>query len=226
MAERKIRIASNILLRIALTKIEMGQFAGALEDLKQMDSDNLMDIKYSNMGYCYFKLGLYEEAEREYKNAIYKNSKIAAAYYNLAALYAAEEKIDRAKTFLYACLKVDRNFMPARVALKHLQNVSDWYEWWFKTTSDRRALGIVVSITFFGIIWLYAHRAYQDADTDIGLAIPLGLLAALLMLPSIKKIKVGNVELEVMPVDSPTIQIEPIVIGTESQHIKAHIKFT
>ncbi len=44
-------------------------------------------------------------------------------------------------------------------------------------------------------------------DTDIGLAIPLGLLAAILLLPSIKKIKVGDVELEVMPIDSRTIQI-------------------
>jgi tetratricopeptide (TPR) repeat protein len=219
MAEYKIRISGEILLSMALTKIEMGQFAGALEDLKQIESDNLMDIKHSNMGYCYSKLGLYEEAERAYKNAIYKNPKIAEVYYNLAALYAAEEKIDRAKTFLNACLKVTRNFMSARVALKRLRNVGDWYEWWFKTTVGKRALGILTSLTFFGIIWLYAYRVYQDADIDIGLSIPLGLLAALLVLPSIKKIKVGDVELEVLPVDSPAIKIEPIVIGTQSQNI-------
>ena len=84
-------------------------------------------------GLCYYELGLYEDAEQTYREAIKSNSKLAEIYYNLAVLYASEKKIDRGRRQLETCLKINRNFYRAREAIKKLEDSGqvDWYTWWF-----------------------------------------------------------------------------------------------
>ncbi len=62
--------------------------------------------KSVNKGLCYFRLGLFEEAEKELRNAIIYDSKLVEAYYNLAVIYTEENKYQKAITLLETCTKI------------------------------------------------------------------------------------------------------------------------
>lgn len=208
---RKASVESTILLNRARAKFEIGDFTGALEDLKEISAVELEGIKSINMGLCYFKIGLYDEAERQYRAAIKLDSKLITAYYNLAALHTTENNIEKAKLMLRTCLKIDRNFLTALEALKSLRKAEhlDWFEWWFKTDGKRKFLGTVTIITIFALIALFGYLSFHGSER-VGLSIPLGILVAMLMLPSLKKVKVGSIEMETLPVGSVATIIEPI----------------
>jgi tetratricopeptide (TPR) repeat protein len=137
--------------------------------------------------------------------AIEENPELAPAYFNLAVLYNEEGKKDRAEKLFQTTLDSDRNFKEARNALKKLQETGikglrDWIDWWFGSNSSvyRKALGYAI-ITFAGslLVIMAIYDTYlKDQGVSQSLLIVLAVTIMTLLLPSISKLKLGPVELD------------------------------
>jgi tetratricopeptide (TPR) repeat protein len=46
------------------SKYALGDYPKALKDFKEMDSSAYMSKQHMNIGLCYYRLGLYEDAEK------------------------------------------------------------------------------------------------------------------------------------------------------------------
>jgi tetratricopeptide (TPR) repeat protein len=134
------------------SKYELEDYVGALEDFKKVSNEKFNAQKYMNIGLCYYELGLYEDAEQQYREAIKNDSELVEAYYNLAVLYSSDNKYDKAKRQLDTCLKINRNFGKARSARRRLEgsNQLDWYNWWFGDQKNRKNnLGIKQRLSLY-----------------------------------------------------------------------------
>jgi tetratricopeptide (TPR) repeat protein len=60
----------------------------------ELDSDDWLCV--ANLGYVYVALRMYEQAEKQYKEAMLLNSRIAEVYYNLGYTYAVRSKFKEA----------------------------------------------------------------------------------------------------------------------------------
>jgi len=65
---------------------------------------------YRNLGLSYTQSGNYQEAEEEFKQAIYLNPKFTKAYVDLAYLYAIQKEYDKAIIEWNRLLEIDPNF--------------------------------------------------------------------------------------------------------------------
>jgi tetratricopeptide (TPR) repeat protein len=100
-----------------LSNYALEDYTEALDNFNKVsDQFHLSAEKAMSIGQCNYELGFYEDAENNYREAIKSNPKLDKAYYNLAVLYASENKYDRAKRQLDTCLKINRNFQEARDA--------------------------------------------------------------------------------------------------------------
>jgi tetratricopeptide (TPR) repeat protein len=183
------------------------------------------------------KLGFYEDAGNNYREALRSNPKLDKAYYNLAVLYASENKYDKAKRQLETCLKINRNFPEARDALKKLEgsDQSDWYRWWFgdsekdkmdKGENNRRVsrrmrkvafkqvIGAIVMasiavLIIITIILAFMYAYNLAASVVAGLTFAIAIAVAILLLPSLRKFKAAGIELEPSPFVPGTIKLRP-----------------
>ena len=65
---------------------------------------------YRNLGLSYTQSGNYQEAEKEFKHAIYLDPKFTKAYIDLAYLYAKQEEYDKAIVEWNKVLEIEPNF--------------------------------------------------------------------------------------------------------------------
>ena len=132
----------------------------------------------------------------------------------LGVLYNEEAKTDdgkkeRAKRLFQTTLNLDRSFKMARDALielrgKEAKGLSDWVGWWFN--SDASSLKRVIGFSLIGLIIVFLWKIISIVflvskpvvPQDIYIA--LGVVIALLLLPSISSLKVGPVELNMRSV--------------------------
>ena len=129
---------------IGRSKFKMDQYHDALENFRTIKDPKLEAQKNNAVALCNFKLGLYEEAESEFREAIKNDTKSLESYYNLGVLYHSQGKTDRSKALFNACLGIDRNYTKAKDALKQIEGanqLSDWYHWWFKSDKGKKTLG-------------------------------------------------------------------------------------
>jgi tetratricopeptide (TPR) repeat protein len=143
-------------LNIGRSYYQEEDYTNAIENFTKINDPKLEAQKRNGLGLCYFRLGLYEDAESEYRDAIKANPRMVEPYYNLGVLYNSEEKPERAKALFNTCLQLDNNFSKAMDALKKLEGtnqLSDWYDWWFKSGTGKKAIGITlissIMILFF-----------------------------------------------------------------------------
>ncbi|HEY6755807.1 MAG TPA: tetratricopeptide repeat protein [Nitrososphaera sp.] len=209
------------------SKSALEDYASALEDFNKVsDQFPFRDEKITSIGHCYYKLGLYEDAENHYREAIKSNPKIVRAYFHLAVLYANENKYDRAKKQLETCLKINRNFSKARDAIKRLEGEGeqDWYSWWFvdehkynnkKTDKDNNEmrkkrfafkpiLGAIVMAFIAGImittvILASSYPSTLAPSVVAALTFSMAIMIGVLLLPSLKRFKAAGIELEPNP---------------------------
>jgi tetratricopeptide (TPR) repeat protein len=118
------------------SKYMLGDYSGALKDFRRINDPSLEGEKHNNIGQCFYKLNLFEEARTEYFEATKSISATgtATAYYNLGVLYNHENKVDIAKRMFESCLNTDRKFYKANEALWKVEKTvdrSNWFEWWF-----------------------------------------------------------------------------------------------
>ena len=251
---------------------QLYNYSAALIDFDKIDDERFLAQKSVNKGLCYFRLGLFEEAEKELRNAITYDSKLVEAYYNLAVIYTQENKYQKAITLLETCIKINRKSSIARDALKRLRisEQSDWYDWWFGVGRIKKVLGIVLIVSIFSLIILIAYPSFTqlsnsylnnnlgnisnipnsigNATTIPTITIPtipnsignattiptitntenwtnanatpliiiIIFLGVILILPSLKTVKLGQIELDTKPIDPKNIELEPTLISMSS----------
>jgi len=69
--------------------------------------DPLTATEHNNLGVAYEREGKYDLAERQYKNALGKNSEFTPAYVNLGNVYFNEGKYDKAGKYYKKALELD-----------------------------------------------------------------------------------------------------------------------
>jgi tetratricopeptide (TPR) repeat protein len=210
----------------------------ALDDFGKVSCHaNLDGQKHVNIGACYYKIGLVEEARNKYKAAIKSNAKLAEAHYNLGVLNNNDGKTDIARKHFEKCLDADRKFTKAREAFEKLDSpssTSEWFKWWFSNGKGKKAFGVTLVLSIFALIIFatyifYTYIFYNNqnitsnavnqnitsgpdisqsilSSTITGITIMIGLLIVILLLPSIRRFKVGYIELEPVPIDTKVQQ--------------------
>lgn len=232
-------------------------YSKALYDFKNVGSDvKLAGQKHNNIGACYHKKGLIEQARNEYEAAIESvtrsNSKLPEAYYNLGVLNNDDGKTDIARKDFEDCLKEDGKFTKAREALKKLDSTSsksEWFKWWFSSGEGKKVLGVMLILSIFALIiftiitnaFILYHNQNMASNTNnmtlgleifginqnilssaiTGITIMMVLLIVILLLPSIRRFKVGEIELEPVPIDTKVQQhmeslISKLKVGIQS----------
>ncbi len=208
-------------------KCALKDYNSALEDFNKVnDQSPYLGEKDTSIGHCYYELGFFEDAENHYMDAIKSNPKLVRAYFHLAVLYANENKYERAKKQLETCLKINRDFSEARDAIKKLKDTGepDWYRWWFhdghsqrninkNTGKDKKKnkrldfksiLGMIVMAFIAGLIIITIILAFSNPSTlapsvAAALTFPMVSLFGVLLLPSLKRFKATNIEIEPSP---------------------------
>jgi tetratricopeptide (TPR) repeat protein len=199
-------LESILILNRGQNRLDDGNMSAALHDLlKAKEQSHTAAFAHTNLGKLYFKQGLNSKAETELLTAIEKNPDLAPAYFNLGVLYNEEGKKERAEKLFQTTLDLDGNFKEARIALKKIQETAtkglrDWIEWWFgfNSTIYRKALGYAI-ITFAGsllVIMAIYDAKYEKFAVSQSLLIVLAVTIVTLLLPSISKLKLGPIELD------------------------------
>jgi tetratricopeptide (TPR) repeat protein len=232
---------------------------GSIKDMDYEKGAVLIGEKHNSVGLCYHKQQLFKQAEQEYLKAVKTSSnKVkAVSYYNLGVLYIDEKKKDAAKKMFEKCLENDQSFSKATDALSKLEKLeqSDWYEWWFNHghSKGKRTIGILLMASILSPLIIvaiiightYVILGFNDEILKLDnfidhhieiitttLLTIIGLSIAILLIPSLTKVKVGSiVELQTNPIhtnnndikletysDTPILKIEnmPYEIPLES----------
>jgi tetratricopeptide (TPR) repeat protein len=207
----------------------------ALDDFRKINegNGNLFGEKHNSIGLCYYKQEKIKKAAEEYIEATESNSKSieSIAYYNQAVLYNSENRQGKAQKMFENSLKVDPNFSRAKEAVKKFEgpNLMEWYNWWFGHAKGKKALGVLLIASILTPIIMASFISYHvyfvthhiSGLTSFinhnisalltGIITIMGLSIAVLLLPSLTKIKVGSiVELETAPIThiNNTIKLE------------------
>ncbi len=96
-----------------LTLIEMKRYMEALDQSKDALRFKESDVNYYNHGRINELLGVNEEAEKAYENALKKNKSFLEAYVALADLQRKEHKLDVALETINKALSINKNYVDA-----------------------------------------------------------------------------------------------------------------
>jgi tetratricopeptide (TPR) repeat protein len=148
------------------------------------------------LGYCYHYLGLYGKAENAYLKTIDIDPQTAYPYYNLAILSLNKNDFIEFQRYLKICMIVDNNFTQAFDLFHKINTGADWFMWWFRGNSkSKKAMGGFIFANLFLLI--YSILFYDK--NELILVILLAILTFMLVLPSIKKIRYKDSEIEINP---------------------------
>jgi hypothetical protein len=96
--------------------------------------------------------------------------------------------------------------------------LDDWYTWWFGYGRVKKVTGGSLIVVFFIIaITIMALRLTTNNANTTDLIILLGLMLGFLLFPSLRKIKVGNIELEAVSIEIKNIRLEPALSPMTSE---------
>jgi tetratricopeptide (TPR) repeat protein len=159
------------ILYTGIARYYEGNYRDAIYNLIDVKDSELKPIKHHYMGLCFYGLGMYEEAEKEFKAALgidedaAKESKSRmestplvppTTYYNLAVTYSKQGKLEAAKQILKADKKSDYSKQAyAQIEKLGLGGQTDWYDWWFRTSGSKKVIGglvIFLIASFLAII--------------------------------------------------------------------------
>jgi tetratricopeptide (TPR) repeat protein len=152
---------------IGRTKFKIGQYSRALENFRRIKDPKLESQKNNAIALCNFKLGLYEEAESDYKEAIKTDPENPESFYNLGILYYTQGKESRSKILFNTCIDIDGYYIKAKNALKQIEGsnqLSDWYQWWFKSDKLKKMLGIFLITTIILIFSVTIFVSIFDSN--------------------------------------------------------------
>ncbi len=91
------------------------------EEVLQKTKKYIIDVNtFYNLGLVYSQTGEYQEAEKEFKNAIYLDTKHFKTYHNLGLLYFSQEDYDNAIEQWNKILEIEPNFPNKYIVLNNL----------------------------------------------------------------------------------------------------------
>lgn len=154
----------------------------------------------NNLAIIYYKRGLIDKAKSECELAISISPKLAEAYNTLGVIYNEDGNQKIAERLLKTAIGINPLFRIAEKNISDLNTVYglDWYDWWFgkNASSERKLIGIslisILSIDIISSHWML----YVGKDLPNNFMIMVGLIVAILLVPYIKKVSLGGVELE------------------------------
>lgn len=177
-----------------------------------LESQNYPHVEASahvNLGKLYFIQNFLDKAEIELIKALELNPSLAVAYYNLGVLYNQKNDREKAKKYFQLTLQADGNFAEARTALKKLEesakHLIDWWSWWFENSSASKKLVGIFSILLIGTLFIFAvYQLVSGIRNEFlnSYFIMIGFLLVFLILPTLTKLKIGPMEVEMKSVDS------------------------
>jgi hypothetical protein len=99
---------------------------------------------------------------------------------------------------LQTCLKINRSYSVAREAIKKLQNPNqgDWYQWWFSHSKYKKIFGGTLAGMILATVTIILLLTLQGKADMIAVLVTLtAILIGLLLSPSLKRIKLADIEL-------------------------------
>jgi tetratricopeptide (TPR) repeat protein len=173
-------------------------------------------------------LGLGEESDGQAKSVLETEPPIPpTTYYNLAVVYSKQGKLEMAKQILKADKKSDYSKQAyAQIEKLGSGGQTDWYQWWFGSSGSKKAIGglvIFLIASFLAVIAIgalagnlsnpivsenstsnYTNEldfigfSNMELSQSILLIVVVVLLIAILLLPSLKRVKIGQLEFETL----------------------------
>jgi tetratricopeptide (TPR) repeat protein len=188
------------------SRLDGGKFKKAEEDFDEVAQrePNLLPYVENNMGILYYKQSFNGKAKSKFNHAIQLNSDLAEAYYNLGVIYNEEGRKEKAIRLFNTALSINEDLTEAYDALERLegaqvQNIQDWYKWWFGTEATRykKGLGTVfVALILLGISSTIYAIHMENSDVSSSFIGVLAFALIFLILPLITKLKLGTIEVE------------------------------
>jgi len=131
---------------------------GKLSIYAKEECERLSEAHF-NLGNIFFNQKKYEEAEKEYEEAIRINRNFAEAYFSLGNLAAEREDKERAEKLYSAALEINPDYTEAKKnldLLKEEEVSTDWWGWWFGgfKSPGRKLLGWLLILFLIGSIGL------------------------------------------------------------------------
>jgi tetratricopeptide (TPR) repeat protein len=196
-----------IVLNRGQNRLDNNELLGAKKDfLESLEYPHTEASARTNLGKLYFIQNFLDKAEIELIKALEINPSFAAAYYNLGVLYSQRNDKGRAKKYFQLTLQADSKFVEARNNLEKLeQSTKPLTDWWFEDSSAFKK--IVGSLTILLISALFIFAAYQliikmQNEFVNSYFIMIVFFIIFLMLPTLAKLKIGPVELDMKSVGS------------------------
>ena len=211
-------------LKIGEYEYRKEKYPEALRSYRKVHALDYYAIKHNNMGLCYYWQALYEEAKKEYQEAI-KSNQLAESYYNLGVLYnkiknendaklmfEKYSKLSRAKDAIEAIENTSQSekLSKAKDAIEAIENTSqsEWFGWWYGHEKIRKILGLIlmfsipIVVIVVAVVIAYISLVKNDliGSSVTGLVIMLGFLVLIMLLPSIRRFKVSEIELETLDI--------------------------
>ncbi|MBU4511257.1 O-antigen ligase family protein, partial [bacterium] len=110
----------RILLNLGATYYNLGFFEEVEKTLQQSKEYYNDRNIYRNLGLCYMKLERFQEAEEEFKHAIYLDPKFTKAYFDLGSLYFKKENYEKASEQWNKILEIELDFPNKYIVLNNL----------------------------------------------------------------------------------------------------------
>lgn len=144
-----------------------------------------------------------------------RNPGMIDAHYNLAVLYNERRSREQARAKLETCIKMNKNFIKAKEAIRRLEDRSqlDWYGWWFGHSSSKmkKVFGCLLIISIFLLVLFTVSISFRESRlTEI--LILTGFLIGVLLLPSPRKMRLGDLELETSHIEIGHLTLEPSLV--------------
>jgi len=199
-----------IILNRGQNRLDNNELLGAKKDfLESLNYPHTEASAHTNLGKLYFIQNFLDKAEIELIKALELNPSFAAAYFNLGVLYSQRNDKRRAKKYFQLTLEADSKFVEARNNLEKLEQstkpLTDWWSWWFEDSSAFKK--VVGSLTILLISALFVFAAYQlinkmHNEFVNSYFIMIVFFIIFLLLPTLTKLKIGPVELDMKSVGS------------------------
>jgi tetratricopeptide (TPR) repeat protein len=218
-------------LHLGIAEYYNGNTLEAIRIIKNVveggESNRINALCHNVLGLCYLKKeniseleDNIKEAEHHFKKALNQDSNLIDANYNLAVLFIRKKNVIEAKYYLNRCLQIDRNFEPAKIAMKKLEslNKTDWMsKLGFGENTKKIVNYFLLGSLMIGLVVLIALVLFDKSFTNEKLyasTLFLGIPLVLLILPYLKNIALGEMKIQFKdpPIDKNDISIDIDVI--------------
>lgn len=117
------------------------------------ESENINSL-HNNLGVLYFKQDSFNEAKKEFRQALNAKTKSARTYNNLANVYAKQNNKEMAIKLYEIALKYNPKLKSAKnnISILTKEQTSNWWSWWFGKRDGKFLFGCFLTLCLFLLI--------------------------------------------------------------------------